>query len=94
MGEIMSVKLLERKNQQIESDLANHRIARSLMGWVVAIKGVFDQSIWHRSEPKFYEYANGTDYWWYTFDPQTGRCIYADSVAELQLRTKENYPGE
>lgn len=81
----MSVELLEREKQPIELGLTRRRIVRSLMGWVETLKGVFDESIWHRPELKFYEYVNGTDYWWYTFDPQTGHCIYADSSAELQL---------
>jgi hypothetical protein len=83
------VELLEREQQQIESEPVGPRISRSLMRGVEAIKGFLAESAWLRPTPKFYEYANGTDRWWYTFDPQTGGCIYADSEAELQLWIKE-----
>ncbi len=90
----MSIELLERGKQPIKLDSPDRRIQRLLTGWVEAIKRLFDESTWHRPEFKFYEYAIGTDYWWYTFDPQTGYCIYADSKAELLLLTKENYAGQ
>jgi hypothetical protein len=87
------VELLEREKQQIESDSSGYRMTRSLMGWLEVIQGFWAELTWSYPELKFYEYANGTDYWWYTFDPQTGRCIYADSEAELRLWVKENLAG-
>lgn len=39
------------------------------------------------------QYQNGSDQWWYAFDPRTGQWVYADSEAELRLWIKENYQG-
>lgn len=87
------LELLEQEKQQIQSDSGGSRATRSLMGWLETIKGFWAELTWPHPELKFYEYANGTDYWWYTFDPQTKRCIYADSEAELQRWVKENLAG-
>jgi hypothetical protein len=46
-----------------------------------------------RFHPQIHKFAHGRDLWWYTFDPRTGQCIYADSEAELRLWIEQNYQG-
>jgi hypothetical protein len=46
------------------------------------------QRIFHHEQP-IYEWQNGTDHGWFTFDPVTGEGVWGESEAELRLWLKE-----
>ncbi len=86
------VKLLKQEEQQVAFQASKRNEPRA-NAWLNA----FRQSVaalFGSSELQVHQFANGTDRWWYTFDPRTGRCVYADSEAELRLWIEENYQGK
>jgi hypothetical protein len=48
------------------------------------------QQIFHH-EQLIYEWHNGTDHSWFTFDPTTGQGVWGESEAELRLWLKEQW---
>jgi hypothetical protein len=96
------VELLEQEKQQLtfnsghdgasrfRNNAAPHHLTRRswLHGLKQGIQQVFSRDL------QVHELVSGSDRWWYAFDPETGRCVYADSEAELRLWIKENYRGK
>lgn len=86
------VELLERERQQISagtshiSPLWNGDRLKDFVQSII-------KAIAHRSELQVQQFINGSDRWWYAFDPQTGNSVYADSEAELRLWIRDNYRG-
>ena len=62
---------------------------------VVAGLKKFQMAIAHflssRSELQVQQFVNGSDAWWYAYDPQAGNWVYADSEAELRIWIEQNY---
>lgn len=85
------VELLEREKQQLGQATTPNR--GSLAAKFNAFKQGIVNTLARKSELQVYQYNQGTDWWWYAFDPRTGNCVYADSEAELRLWIEQNYRG-
>jgi hypothetical protein len=48
------------------------------------------QRIFDPKQP-IYEWQNGTDHGWFTFDPMTGQGVWGESEAELRLWLREQW---
>ena len=95
------VELLEREQQQVisrsHSQNGHYNSLRSLVNRVVKQLNALKNQLMpaaHSSQLHVSHFVNGSDEWWYAFNPQTGHCVYADSEAELRLWIKENYQGK
>lgn len=96
------IELLEQEKQQIAVKIEHGKVVpnpkaapsktKSGAHWFKALTQSIAQAF--SSELQVSQLVNGTDIWWYAFDPQTGRCVYADSEAELRLWIKQNYQGK
>ena len=88
------IELLEQEKQQLITEGALPKASRSLIArfndWVHRQV----HAIAHNTELEAFQFKNGSDLWWYAFDPCTGRCVYADSEAELRLWIETNYTGD
>ncbi len=82
------VALLEREQQQIAGSAAETSQRGHSLDWIAGFRQVA-HSLLGNAKPKIHHFSNGSDRWWYLIDPQTGRHIYAESEAELQLWIKE-----
>jgi hypothetical protein len=78
------IALLEQERQQVSGKQTHPGTAL----WQKILAFVLGDSRLQVSQ-----FFNGSDRWWYAFNPQTGECVYADSEAELRLWIKENYQG-
>ncbi|MBD1824250.1 hypothetical protein H6F51_17395 [Cyanobacteria bacterium FACHB-DQ100] len=85
------IELLEREKQQLGQAATPHR--GSLAARFNAFKQRVANAFSSKSELQVYQYEQGSDWWWYAFDPRTGDCVYADSEAELRLWIEQNYRG-
>lgn len=88
------IELLEQEKQQIVQTATPHRDARSLTVRFNAFKQSLLNAVLGNSSLQVSRYQQGSDGWWYAFDPRTGDSVYADSEAELRLWIKENYRGK
>lgn len=88
------IELLEQERQQIGQATNSDRNARSFAAKFAAFKQDVVNTFFGGSELQVSQYKQGSDDWWYAFDPQTGNCVYADSEAELRLWIEENYQGK
>lgn len=88
------VALLERERQQLNPVVTSEGIARSLDRWIQGLKQGATNLIAGQTKLQVYQYRDGSDSWWYAFDPQSGNCVYADSEAELQGWIDDNYQGK
>jgi len=88
------VELLEQEKRQIASDEEFDGILRSLAIGLKNLKQRFDQAVFGGVELQVRQFINGSDRWWYAFDPQTGQSVYADSEAEMRLWIEGNYQGK
>jgi hypothetical protein len=86
------IELLEQERRQITFNAPQTR--RSQQGWLKSLIKDFVRLFSGNSELQVEQFVNGSDQWWYAFDPRTGDCVYADSEAELRLWIKENYQGK
>lgn len=93
VNDLQLMKLLEQERQQIAPTTAPHRDRRSLSSRLKAFKQRVAEVLFGGTELQVYQYEQGSDQWWYAFDPQTGECVYADSEAELRLWIEQNYQG-
>jgi hypothetical protein len=84
------IALLEREKQQI---VPPDTRPQAFSNWVQTFTKWINQAICG-SELQVSQFENGSDRWWYARDPGTGRCVYAESEAELRLWIKENYQGK
>jgi hypothetical protein len=69
---------------------ANPRLAaihpsRSFTTWLTTLKQQITEALFGSYQLQVCQFMNGSDLWWYAFDPRTGDCVYADSEAELHL---------
>jgi hypothetical protein len=69
---------------------ANPRLAatppsRSFTTWLKTCKQKITEALFGSYQLQVCQFMNGSDLWWYAFDPRTGDCVYADSEAELRL---------
>jgi hypothetical protein len=87
------VALLEQEKQQVDNIAVSHKKLQSPIAWLHALQQHFVDAITPNRELQVSQFMNGSDLWWYAFDPRTGQCVYADSEAELRLWVKENYQG-
>jgi hypothetical protein len=85
------VKLLEQEQQQIADSTPAIKSSdqKHFLNWIEDFKQAVT-ALFRSSKPKIHYFSNGNDRWWYTIDPETGRYIYAESEAELQLWLKEH----
>ncbi|MBW4541295.1 MAG: hypothetical protein KME43_19470 [Myxacorys chilensis ATA2-1-KO14] len=74
---VQLIKLLEREKAEVTAPIATQR---ATVTWQALI-----QSFFNRSAQPIHRFENGSDRWWYTIDPRTGREVCADSEAELRL---------
>lgn len=86
------VELLERERQQIAAATSHKQALWNLDRLKNFVQRLI-HAIAHQSELQVQQFANGSDLWWYAFNPQTGECVYADSEAELRLWIKDHYQG-
>lgn len=83
------VQLLEQERQQIEQEVPQ---LKSRSRWLNTIPTWLNSILFGKAELQVSQFVDSAkDDWWYAFDPQTGRCVYADSEAELRLWIKHNY---
>jgi hypothetical protein len=87
------VALLEREKQQVDETLVTNKNLRSPLNWLHALQQQLVNLIAPSPGLQVSQFVNGSDYWWYAFDPRTGQYVYADSEAELRLWIKDNYQG-
>jgi hypothetical protein len=88
------IELLERERQQIESSYTVPKTSiEALSAGFRSITASLRHWFAHRSELQVSQFVNGSDQWWYAFDPQSGNFVYADSEAELRLWIKDHYQG-
>ncbi|MBD2080148.1 hypothetical protein [Leptolyngbya sp. FACHB-17] len=85
------IELLEWEKQQLGQAITPNR--GSLATRFNAFKQRVTNAFARKSELQVYQYEQGSDWWWYAFDPRTGDCVYADSEAELRLWIEQNYRG-
>ncbi len=85
------IRLLEYEQQQIVSStlVTQNNPLGHFQQWIAGFKQAVN-SLFRSSKPKIHQFNNGSDRWWYTTDPRTGRYVYAESEAELQLWIKEH----
>jgi hypothetical protein len=88
------VEKLEQEKRQLAPNAGIQsclRFAESC--WKASKQGV-SQILWNSSTLQVHEFSCGSDRWWYTFDPSTGECIYADSEIEMSVWINNTYPGK
>jgi hypothetical protein len=83
------IRLLEQEQQEIVGSTPVTQSSSHLLKWMLGLKQSVS-SLFRSSKPKIHQFSNGSDRWWYTTDPETGRYIYAESEAELQLWLQEH----
>jgi hypothetical protein len=86
------VALLEREQQQIvDSAVVGTQCSNQghSWDWIAGFRQAANILL-RNAKPKIHHLSNGGDRWWYIIDPQTGRHIYAESEAELQVWIKEH----
>lgn len=93
------VELLKREEQQVIASVEQSEALQipslgSLTAWFNSFRQSLGKAILGESGLDVAEFVNGRDRWWYAFDSQTGKWVYADSEAELRLWIKENYRGK
>ena len=96
------VELLEREQQQVVSrsrssdayPITWQSLSQQVVKQLKSLKTHLMPAITRSSQLHVSHFAQGSDEWWYAFNPQTGQCVYADSEAELRLWIKENYQGQ
>jgi hypothetical protein len=86
------IEKLEQEQQQLASNGSAQARLRFVESCWKAIKQGVSQVFWNASTLQVCEFSCGSDRWWYTFDPSTGECIYADSEAELSVWIQKTYP--
>lgn len=86
------IELLEQEKQQIAQTATPHRDVPLAVRFDAFKQGLL-KVLFGGSGLQASRYQQGSDGWWYAFDPQTGDAVYADSEAELRLWIKENYLG-
>lgn len=59
--------------------------SRSFTTWFKTLKQRITEALFGSYQLQVCQFMNGSDLWWYAFDPRTGECVYADSEAELRL---------
>jgi hypothetical protein len=64
---------------------------KSLTALINRLQQSVSRVIFNDSKVQIYKYSNGSDTWWYAFDPQTGRSIYADSEIELRVLIENKF---
>ncbi len=87
-NDLRLVQLLEQERQQIEQEVpplkSRSRGSNPIQTWLNGI-------LFGKTELQVSQFVDSAkDNWWYAFDPQTGRCVYADSEVELRLWIKDN----
>jgi hypothetical protein len=83
------VQLLEDEKQQLEQEFSPPK-ARS--PWLTSLQNWLNSILFGNTELQVSQFVDSAnDQWWYAFDPQTGRCVYADSEIELRLWIKDHY---
>lgn len=87
------IELLEQEKRQMTATQAHHNSQWSLFVHFTILKQHLTNAIAPKSALQVSQFVNGSDRWWYIFDPRTASYIYADSEAELKLWLKENYQG-
>ena len=86
------VQLLEQERHQIEQEVPP---LESRSQWLTNAQNWLNSILFRNAELQVSQFVDSTnDSWWYAFDPQTGRCVYADSEAEIRLWIKDNYQGQ
>lgn len=100
---IQLIELLEQEKQQIAATVDRHfdsarprtttNLTAALSAGLKRLQAGFATLI-GQSELQVSEFMNGSDRWWYAYDPQTGAWVYADSEVELRLWIKQNYQGK
>jgi hypothetical protein len=79
------VELLEQEQRQ--SELERVSVVPFLL---IRLRRIIQQ-IFHHEQP-IYEWHDGTDHSWFTFDPITSQAVWGESEAELRLWLKEQWP--
>mgnify|MGYP005849446933 CR=1 FL=1 len=86
---------LEKEQRQIAGKKnlkSNTHAAASKGNWLDALKAIAAPFV--SNNLQVHEFNNGSDHWWYAFDPQSGKWVYADCEAELRLWIRDNYRGK
>lgn len=84
------VEKLEQEKQQLAPNARTQACLRFAESCWEAVKQGVSQMLWNSSTLQVHEFSCGSDRWWYTFDPSTGECIYADSEIELRILAQKN----
>lgn len=86
------VQLLEQEKHQIEQEVPP---LETRSQWLTNAQNWLNSILFGNAELQVSQFVDSTnDPWWYAFDPRTGRCVYADSEAELRVWIKDNYQGQ
>ncbi|MBW4522379.1 MAG: hypothetical protein KME16_22220 [Scytolyngbya sp. HA4215-MV1] len=64
---------------------------RSLTTWFKTLREKITEALFGSYQLQVCQFINGSDIWWYAFDPRTGECVYADSEAELRVWIEQHY---
>ncbi|MGA7935637.1 MAG: hypothetical protein WCA35_18955 [Kovacikia sp.] len=88
------IEQLERERQEIISTSMGGKVSRALTNWFKTFQEKISHAIAGNSKLEVYQFENGSDLWWYAFDPRTGDCVYADSESDMRLWIEENYQGK
>ncbi len=97
-NDLRLVALLEQERQQIglssvQEDVFQASFLKSLLSAFQTLGRDLVRAISGNGGLEVHEFTSGRDHWWYAFNPQNGKWVYADSEAELRLWIKENYQG-
>jgi uncharacterized protein YerC len=84
------VEKLEQEKQQLAPIARTQSCWRFAESCWKAIKQGVSQILRNSSTLQAHEFSCGSDRWWYTFNPSTGECIYADSEIELSIWVQKN----
>lgn len=86
------VQLLEQEQKQLEQEASS---SESRSHWFTNTQNWLNSLLFGKTDLQVSQFVDSiNDQWWYAFDPQTGKCVYADSEAELRLWIKNNYQGQ
>ncbi len=88
------IALLEQERQELIAESSPFKALRSLVSWFKTVGENLQKATAKRSGLEVSKVELNGDCWWYAFDPQTGRSVYADSDEELLLWVKTNYQGK
>jgi hypothetical protein len=84
------VAQLEQEQRQFAVRPVSIPDRRPPFSWLQNWKRRLSAALFEPTDAQMHPFANGSDRFWYSRHPITGRWIYADSEAELRLWLEQN----